>query len=148
MRGGDRWGGSKKCKHIPAPSRGAGLKSCPILAPSPLRGGENPHGAKRGGAGQARRGKIAIPNLECPRSARCGPTLSRGRSAADQTGPSAWFTCRTIFLLFLPLFIAFFFFFYYLFGKFAYVTEMWWLNSLFISRGWPVHSCWVLATRH
>ena len=55
--------GSKKCKSIPAPSRGAGLKSCPIPAPSPLRGGENPHGAKRGGAGQAGRGKIAIPTL-------------------------------------------------------------------------------------
>ena len=54
-------GGSKKCKPIPAPPRGAGLKSCPIPAPSPLRGGENPHGAKRGGAGQAGRGKIAIP---------------------------------------------------------------------------------------
>ena len=55
-------GGSKKCKSIPAPPRGAGLKSCPILAPSPLRGGENPHGVKRGGAGQAGRGKIAIPS--------------------------------------------------------------------------------------
>ena len=54
-------GGSKKCKPIPAPPRGAGLKSCPIPSPSPLRGGENPHGAKRGGAGQAGRGKIAIP---------------------------------------------------------------------------------------
>ena len=56
-------GGSKKCKSIPAPPRGAGLKSCHIPAPSPLRGGENPHGAKRGGAGQAGRGKIAIPNV-------------------------------------------------------------------------------------
>ena len=54
-------GGSKKCKPIPAPSRGAGLKSHPILAPPPLQGGENPHGAKRGGAGQAGRGKIVIP---------------------------------------------------------------------------------------
>ena len=54
-------GGSKKCKPIPAPPCGAGLKSCPILAPSPLWGGENPHGMKRGGAGQAGRGKIAIP---------------------------------------------------------------------------------------
>ena len=56
-------GGSKKCKPIPAPPLDAGLKSHPIPAPSPLRGGENPHGAKRGGAGQAGRGKIAIPNL-------------------------------------------------------------------------------------
>ena len=58
------WGGSKKCKPIPASPRGAGLKSHPIPAPSPLRGGENPHGAKRGGTGQAGRGKIAIPNLD------------------------------------------------------------------------------------
>ena len=61
MQDGAGWGGSKKCKPIPAPSHGAGLKSCPIPAPPPLRGGENPHGAKRGGAGQAGRGKIAIP---------------------------------------------------------------------------------------
>ena len=54
-------GGSKKCEPIPTPSRGAGLKSRPIPAQSPLRGGENPHGAKRGEAGQAGRGKIAIP---------------------------------------------------------------------------------------
>ena len=53
--------GSKKCKPIPAPPRGAGLKSRPIPAPSPLWGGENLHGAKRGGAGQAGRDKIAIP---------------------------------------------------------------------------------------
>ena len=55
-RGGDGagmgWGGCKKCKPIPAPSRGAGLKSYPIPAPPPLWGGENLHGAKRGGAGQ------------------------------------------------------------------------------------------------
>ena len=57
MRGGVGWGGvgmgrdgSKMCKPIPAPPRGVGLNSCPIPAPSPLRGGENPHGAKRGGA--------------------------------------------------------------------------------------------------
>ena len=43
-------GGSKKSKPIPAPPRGAGLKSCPIPTPSPLRGRENPSGAKRGGA--------------------------------------------------------------------------------------------------
>ena len=60
--GGAGRGGSKKCKPIPAPPHDAGLKSCPIPAPPPLRGGENPHGAKRGGAGQAGRGKIAIPN--------------------------------------------------------------------------------------
>ena len=65
MRGGAGMGrgGSKKCKPIPAPPRGAGLKSLPIPAPPPLRGGENPHGAKREGAGQAGRGKIAIPKL-------------------------------------------------------------------------------------
>ena len=64
-RGGDGagrgGGGSKKCKPIPAPPRGAGLKSHPIPAPPPLRDGENPHGAKQEGAGQAGRGKIAIP---------------------------------------------------------------------------------------
>ena len=57
-------GGSKKCKPIPAPPRGASLKSHPIPAPPPLRGGRKPHGAKRGGAGQTRRGKIAIPRAE------------------------------------------------------------------------------------
>ena len=67
MRGGDGAGRgeSKKCKPIPAPPRPApwcGLKSRPIPAPSPLRGGENPHGTKRGGAGQAGQGKIAIPS--------------------------------------------------------------------------------------
>ena len=62
-RGGDGAGrgGSKKYKPIPAPPRGAGLKSYPIPAPPPLRGGENPQGAKRRGAGQAGWGKIAIP---------------------------------------------------------------------------------------
>ena len=55
------WSESKKCKPIPAPPRGAGLKSHPIPAPSSLRDGENPYGAKRGGAGQAGRDKIAIP---------------------------------------------------------------------------------------
>ena len=63
MWGGDGAGrgGSKKCKPIPAPPRGVGLKSRLIPAPPPLRGGENPHGVKWGGAGQAERGKIAIP---------------------------------------------------------------------------------------
>ena len=61
MRDGVGRDESKKSKPIPTSSCGAGLKSCPILAPPPLRGGENPHGAKRGGAGQAGRGKIAIP---------------------------------------------------------------------------------------
>ena len=45
----------------PSPPRDAGLKSRPIPVPPPLQGGENPHGAKRGGAGQAGRDKIAIP---------------------------------------------------------------------------------------
>ena len=63
MRGGGRAGrdGSKKCKPIPPPPHGAGLKSRPIPAPPPLRSGENLHGAKRGGAGQAGRDKIASP---------------------------------------------------------------------------------------
>ena len=56
--------GSKKCKSIPIPPRGAGLKSRPIPVPPPLRGGENPHGVKWGGAGQAGRGKIAIPTKD------------------------------------------------------------------------------------
>ena len=55
-------GGSEKCKPIPASPRGAGLKSRPIPAPPPLRGGENPHGAKWGRVGQAGQGKIAIPS--------------------------------------------------------------------------------------
>ena len=54
-------GGSKKCKPIPAPPRDAGLKSHPIPAPPPLRGGENPHGAKRGGAGQNCHPYQAVP---------------------------------------------------------------------------------------
>ena len=45
-------GGSKKSKPILAVPRGAGLKSCPIPIPPPLRGGENPRGAKLGKAGQ------------------------------------------------------------------------------------------------
>ena len=45
-------GGSKKSKPIPALPYGVGLKSCPIPAPPPLRGGENPCRAKLGGAGQ------------------------------------------------------------------------------------------------
>ena len=44
--------GSKKSKRIPTLSRGAGLKSCPIPTAPPLRGGENPRGAKLGGVGQ------------------------------------------------------------------------------------------------
>ena len=54
-------GGSKKCKPILASPHGAGLKSRLIPAPSPLQGGETPHGAKRGGAGQVGRSKTAIP---------------------------------------------------------------------------------------
>ena len=44
-------GESTKSKLIPAPSYGARLKSCPILAPPPLRDGENLRGAKRGESG-------------------------------------------------------------------------------------------------
>ena len=71
MRSGDGRGGSKKCKPIPALPHGAGLKSCPIPAPSPLQGGENLHGAKGGGAGQAWRGKIAIPRFTISNSQMC-----------------------------------------------------------------------------
>jgi len=54
---GRGWGrarriGSKKFKPIPAPPHDAGLKSHLIPALPSLWGKENPHGAKRGGAGQ------------------------------------------------------------------------------------------------
>ena len=39
-------GWSKNSKPIPVPFYGVGLKSCPIPAPSPLQGGENPYGTK------------------------------------------------------------------------------------------------------
>ena len=42
--GGMGRGGFKKSKPIPVPSRDVRLKSCPIPAPPPLRGGENPCG--------------------------------------------------------------------------------------------------------
>ena len=61
---GQGQGGSKKFKSNLVPPHGTRLKSHPIPAPPPLRGGKNPHGAKRGGAGQAGRDKIAIPTLE------------------------------------------------------------------------------------
>ena len=48
---GEGWGGAKNSKLIPVSPHGVGLKSCPIPASPPLRGGENPHGAKQGGAG-------------------------------------------------------------------------------------------------
>ena len=60
------WVGSKKSKLIPVPSRGVGLKSCPIPTPLPLRGGENPHGVKWGRVGQARgvkQGCAKLPSL-------------------------------------------------------------------------------------
>ena len=66
MWGGDGAGrvGDKNTKPIPTLPRGAGTKYCPIPAPPPLRGGENLHEAKWGGAGQSGvgRGKIVIPN--------------------------------------------------------------------------------------
>ena len=56
MRDGVGRGRSKKSKPILTSPHGAGLKSCPIFAPPPLRGGENLHrgearrdGSKRGG---------------------------------------------------------------------------------------------------
>ena len=58
--GGAGRGGSKKCKPIPAPPCGVDLKSRPIPASPTLWGRENPHGTKRGGAGQAGQDKIAI----------------------------------------------------------------------------------------
>ena len=59
--GGVGWGVSKKSKPISTPPHGARLKSRPISAPPPLRGGENPHGAKQGGVCQVGWGKIANP---------------------------------------------------------------------------------------
>lgn len=47
---GEGRGRSKKSNLILAPPCDAGLKSCPILVPSPLRGGKNSCRAKRGGA--------------------------------------------------------------------------------------------------
>ena len=46
-----------------APPHGAGLKSRPILAPSPLWDRENPRGVKRGGVDQTGRDKIVIRTL-------------------------------------------------------------------------------------
>ena len=43
--------GFKKSKPITTPPYGVGLKSLPIPAPPPLRGGKNPRGTKRGWAG-------------------------------------------------------------------------------------------------
>ena len=54
-------GGSKKCKPIPTPPCDTGLKSCPIPAPPPLQGEENPYGAKRGGG--VKRGGEKLPSL-------------------------------------------------------------------------------------
>ena len=59
-RDGAGRGGSKKCKPIPAPPRGAGLNSHPIPAPPPLRGGENSHGS---GEGRVKRGGAKLPSL-------------------------------------------------------------------------------------
>ena len=72
MRGGDGAGrggagrvGDKNIKPIPALPRGAGTKYCPIPAPPPLQGGENPHGAGRGKDGFS----IFIPNSPRPHPA-------------------------------------------------------------------------------
>ena len=53
--------GLKSVNPSPLLPHGVGLKSRPIPAPPPLQSGENPHGAKRGGASQAGRDKIASP---------------------------------------------------------------------------------------
>ena len=57
-KGGAGWGASKNSKPIPVSLRGAGLKSHLIPALPPLRGGENPCGAKGGGA--------KLPSLTLP----------------------------------------------------------------------------------
>ena len=49
-RAGQFW--SKKSKTTLTSPRGMGLESRTILAPPPLRGGENPRGVKQGGTGQ------------------------------------------------------------------------------------------------
>ena len=48
-------------KLIPVQPHGARLKSHLIPSPPPLRDMENPRVVKRGGVGQARQSKIAIP---------------------------------------------------------------------------------------
>ena len=67
-------GGSKKSKPIPALPCGAGLKSCPIPTPPPLRVGENPRGAKLGGAGQNCHPETACPHqsLKLHQLCECG----------------------------------------------------------------------------
>ena len=52
-------GGCKKCKPIPTLSHGVDLKSCLISVLPPLQDGKKP----REETGQARRGKIVIPNI-------------------------------------------------------------------------------------
>ena len=52
------WGASKNSKPIPVLLHGVGLKSHLIPALPPLQGGENPYGAKRGGA--------KLPSLTLP----------------------------------------------------------------------------------
>ena len=61
MLGGVRRVGSKKSKHIPVPPRDMGLKSCLILAPSPLWGGENLCGAKEGRVKRGEMGQNCHP---------------------------------------------------------------------------------------
>ena len=63
---GTGWGGSKKSKLIPAPPRGAGLKSPPILAPLPLWGEENP--LRRSGERQVKQGEAKLSSLFGTRS--------------------------------------------------------------------------------
>ena len=67
MRGGAGRVGAKKFKHISISTRSAGLKSCPIPIPQPLRGGKNSHETKREETGQAGWDKIVIPTSITPR---------------------------------------------------------------------------------
>ena len=56
------WGGSKKCKPIPAPHRDVGLKSQPIPPPHHLCGaGKTRTG--RSGEGRVKRGRAKLPSL-------------------------------------------------------------------------------------
>ena len=94
--------GDKNTKPITAPPRGAGTKYCPIHAPPPLRGGENPQGGGGGGPGLASltpsRGRIRQDSVSrsglwqpLPRvPVRCGPAVRS--SGGDTSG------CRDVVL--------------------------------------------------
>ena len=93
MRGGLNLKGLNTTHPRLAPPHGAGLKSRPILAPSPLWGGENLRGAKQGGADQTGRVK-----------------LRRAKLSSLLSVTSCWFI--SAFIFFSPSHLYFFFFFF------------------------------------